>query len=71
MMFVMDPRAQELIRSLQLAPHPEGGAFREVFRAVREVSLPGGGLRPSATHIYFLLVAGEHSRLHRVAQDEV
>jgi predicted cupin superfamily sugar epimerase len=67
----MDPRARQLIESLRLAPHPEGGAFREVFRAKSAVSASGGGARPAATHIYFLLVAGEHSRWHRVAYDEV
>jgi uncharacterized protein len=67
----MHPRALELVQSLRLARHPEGGAFREAFRASHTVNTPGGTERPAATHIYFLLVAGEHSRWHRVAQDEV
>jgi len=67
----MNERAAELVRMLRLEPHPEGGAFRETFRAAGRVVPPGGALRPAATHIYFLLAAGGHSRWHRVAHDEV
>src|SRR5262249_25467583 len=67
----MHPRAQELIRILGLTPHPEGGAYREVFRAHSGPSAAGGATRPAATHIDFLLAAGEHSRWHRVAHDEI
>ena len=66
----MDGRAAELIRSLDLAEHPEGGYFREVFRSSREV-LSGRGKRSALTTIYFLLVAGNHSRWHVVRSDEV
>lgn len=45
----MHSRAQELIRSLRLSPHPEGGAFREVFRATGTGGGAGGGSRHSAT----------------------
>ena len=65
----MDRRAAELIRSLDLVEHPEGGYFREVFRSSREV-LSGGSTRSALTTIYFLLVAGNHSRWHVVRSDE-
>jgi predicted cupin superfamily sugar epimerase len=66
-----DP-AERLARRLGLEPHPEGGAFREVFRASRVVRLAGENRdRPAFTTIHFLLRAGEHSRWHRVAHDEV
>ena len=55
----MDP--QELIERLGLAPHPEGGWFRETWRDV-----PADGGRGASTAIYFLLAAGEHSHWHRV-----
>jgi len=57
---------------LDLAPHPEGGAFGEVFRSDRRVRpLDGeGGERSALTHIYFHLEPGEVSRFHRVASDE-
>jgi predicted cupin superfamily sugar epimerase len=60
----MDPDA--LIAALGLAPHPEGGWYRETFR-----SPAAGGARPSATVIHFLLKAGERSHWHRVDADEI
>ncbi|MFP4358198.1 MAG: cupin domain-containing protein [Puniceicoccaceae bacterium] len=58
--------------ALNLAPHPEGGAFAEVFRSARRVRpLDAAGAERSAlTHIYFHLEPGEVSRFHRVAADE-
>src|ERR1700678_2309547 len=57
---------------LDLSPHPEGGWFRETWRASPE-SVPDGcpGPRAAATGIYFLLVPGEESAWHRVRSDEV
>jgi predicted cupin superfamily sugar epimerase len=68
----MHQRAAELISSMGLAPHPEGGYFREVFRSGRAVQ-PGDdrGSRSALTSIYFLLPAGAVSRWHRVRSDEV
>ncbi|MCC7044916.1 MAG: cupin domain-containing protein [Acidobacteria bacterium] len=67
----MHPRAATLIDTLGLVPHPEGGHYREVHRSGLAV-LPADGRRARAalTVIYFLLAAGEISRLHRVASDE-
>ena len=55
--------ADEIIARLRLQPHPEGGHFRETFRA------PGAG-RGASTAIFFLLKAGERSHWHRVDADE-
>jgi uncharacterized protein len=68
----MHPRAQELIATLGLAPHPEGGFYREIFRSPDHV-LPGDGRGPRAalTTIYFLLTDETVSRWHRVRSDEV
>jgi len=67
----MDPRAAQLITSLGLTPHPEGGYFREVYRSDGRVHpTDGRGERAALTTIYFLLVAGQVSRWHRVAADE-
>ena len=65
-------RALELIDTLKLQPHPEGGWFREVFRSTAQV-MPADGrpARQALTTIYFLLEAHQHSRWHRVASDEV
>lgn len=67
----MDPRARELVETLGLAPHPEGGFFREVFRSSHRVTRTSSGEDRSAlTTIHFLLPAGSFSRWHRVLSDE-
>ena len=58
--------AEEVVQLLGLLPHPEGGAYREAFRA----PAPDGG-RGASTAIYYLLRAGELSAWHRVDADEV
>ncbi|HEV7766335.1 MAG TPA: cupin domain-containing protein [Thermoanaerobaculia bacterium] len=65
------PRAQHLIDSLGLAPHPEGGWYRQLYksedRVLREID---GERRNALTTIYFLLVEGTYSAWHRVKSDE-
>jgi len=56
--------ADEIITELGLAPHPEGGWYRQTWVA------EGKG-RPAGTCIYFLLCEGEVSRWHRVDADEI
>jgi uncharacterized protein len=69
----MDPeRVEELIRSLALVPHPEGGYYREIWRGDLGVEPSDGrGARAALTAIYFLLPAGAISRWHRVRSDEI
>jgi uncharacterized protein len=68
----MVPRAAQLIEALHLRPHPEGGHFSEVHRSTSRVQpLDERPERAAVTVIYFLLVAGETSRWHRVSSDEV
>jgi uncharacterized protein len=57
--------AAALIAQLELAPHPEGGHYRETYR-----DRPADGSRGRATLIYFLLQAGETSRWHRLTDAE-
>jgi predicted cupin superfamily sugar epimerase len=59
--------AAEVIGLLGLAPHPEGGHFRETFRDPHTVE----GARAASTAIYFLLARGERSHWHRVDAVEV
>lgn len=66
----------EWIRQLDLQPHPEGGWYREVYRAtelIPHAALPRRftGDRTFSTAIYYLLGAGDFSALHRIRQDEV
>ena len=68
----MHPRAARLIRELDLAPHAEGGSFREIFRSSALVTpLDGRPRRAAATTIYFLLAEGQWSRWHAVRSDEI
>jgi uncharacterized protein len=67
----LNPRAAYLISSLGLISHPEGGRFREIYRSPACVKPCDGRIERSAlTAIFYLLVAGEKSRWHRVASDE-
>ena len=59
----------ELIKQLQLSPHPEGGHYRETYRASTLVETARGP-RPASTAILFLLSAGERSHWHRIHSDE-
>lgn len=66
---------EALVELLELSPHPEGGYFRETFRATERVqrlgdaSLPAHS-RAAGTAIYFLLPADTFSAWHRVRSDE-
>jgi hypothetical protein len=61
------PSAADVIRLLDLKPHPEGGHFRETFRDTRRIE----GGRAASTAIYFLLARGERSHWHRLDAAEV
>ena len=68
----MSSRADELVRELRLAPHPEGGHFRELFRSRRMVRTDDGrSERWAATAIYYLLRGSDVNHWHRVASDEI
>jgi predicted cupin superfamily sugar epimerase len=68
----MDARAEHLIRTLGLAPHPEGGYYREIWRSPLTVEpADGRGRRAASTVIHFLLPSGDVSRWHRVRSDEI
>ena len=60
-------KAGEIIRLLDLKPHPEGGHFRETFR---DPATDAAG-RSVGTAIYYLLEAGEVSEWHRVDAAEI
>ena len=57
-------KAEDIIAMLDLAPHPEGGFFRETWR-----DETGEG-RAASTAIYFLLTEGNRSHWHRVDASE-
>lgn len=58
------------INKLGLKKHPEGGYYRETYRADVEVDAPAGR-RSAGTAIYYLLERGQFSAFHRIKSDEV
>lgn len=62
----MVPDQQRLIAELGLQPHPEGGWYRETWRAAHDPDA-----RPTGTAIYFLLEQGQQSAWHRVDATEI
>ncbi|MFO7525947.1 MAG: cupin domain-containing protein [Ignavibacteriaceae bacterium] len=64
------------IDKLQLQPHPEGGYYKEVYRAGEMIlaeNLPGAynGDRNISTSIYFLLQQKDFSAFHKLKSDEL
>ena len=58
--------ADELIEALELAPHPEGGWYRETWRAEAEE-----GERAAASAVLYLIQPGQRSHWNRVDAHEV
>lgn len=56
--------ADEIISTLDLIPHPEGGYYRQTWVAENKG-------RPTGTAIYFLLKANEKSHWHKVDATEI
>ena len=66
--------AADIVRLLDLKPHPEGGHFREAFRDASPPLAGEGGVgvgRAASTAIYFLLARGERSHWHRIDAVEI
>lgn len=68
--------ADEIIASLELQPHIEGGYFRETYRCQKSMHADDfppdvAGERSLVTSIYFLLRHGQHSKFHKLHSDEI
>lgn len=68
--------AEDLVRKLDLLPHPEGGYYRETYRSAE--TIPAGALparyqgpRAVSTAIYFMLTGENFSAFHRLQSDEL
>ena len=61
-----DLGVQEIVRMLDMSPHPEGGWYAETFR-----DEPGADGRAASTAIYFLLAADQVSAWHKVDAAEI
>lgn len=60
------PTQDDIIARLGLSPHPEGGWYRETWRATAPTDA-----RAAGTAIYYLLGVGEHSHWHRIDATEI
>lgn len=65
----------DLVKKLELLPHPEGGYYKETYRSparLTKEALPDGfeGNRNLATAIYFLIEKNNFSALHKIKSDE-
>jgi predicted cupin superfamily sugar epimerase len=58
--------AEELIKTLELQPHPEGGWYRETWRTPSP-----DGQRAAASAVYYLIQPGQRSHWNRVDADEI
>lgn len=70
------PSVDDLIRELELQPHPEGGYYRETYRSddkIMKSCLPEryGADRSVSTCIYYMLTADTFSVMHKVESDEI
>ena len=65
---IMKNTIEQLIRELDLLPHPEGGYYRETYRSAGTTT---DGSRNLMTAIYFLLTSENVSRFHRIKSDEL
>ena len=66
----------DLIATLDLEPHPEGGYFTETYRSEEYISAEAlseeyVGSRNHSTCIYFLLTSDMFSAFHKINQDEI
>ena len=66
---------RSIVQELDLAPHPEGGFYKETYRSQGIVSQKDlgdayGGARNFSTSIYFLLTSESFSAFHKIEQDE-
>lgn len=66
---------EDLVKKLELLPHPEGGYYKEVYRSEEKISqealpvrFPGD--RSFSTSIYFLIEKNNFSALHKIKSDE-
>ena len=58
--------AEQLIEALGLEPHPEGGWYRETWRATAEQ-----GERAAASAVLYVIEPGQRSHWNRVDADEI
>jgi predicted cupin superfamily sugar epimerase len=63
--------SEKIIKNLKLLTHPEGGYYKEMYRAEQKINLDNGKSRNVSTAIFYLLENEDKSRFHRIASDEL
>jgi predicted cupin superfamily sugar epimerase len=63
-------RVHQLIKALNLQPHPEGGYYAEIYRSALTTETDTG-TRNLMTSIYFLLTSDNISKFHSIAGQEI
>ncbi|EOZ96045.1 hypothetical protein of Cupin superfamily [Indibacter alkaliphilus LW1] len=63
-------RVRQLVKELNLKPHPEGGFYAETYRSEWQFSTDHGP-RSLMTCIYFLLTSENSSKFHQIKSDEM
>ena len=63
--------SKTLIDALGLTKHPEGGYYKETYRAADTLNNLNGEARNVSTAIYYLLEGNDRSHFHRIASDEM
>ncbi|TCD28659.1 cupin domain-containing protein [Pedobacter psychrodurus] len=72
MLNILNNTANYWINHLQLAPHPEGGYYKETFRSKNEIIRVNESEKKNAcTSIYYLLEGYDFSGFHRLKSDEI
>jgi len=67
----VDNQIKNIVKNLDLLPHPEGGFYKETYRSEISSDYDGfDGKRNVATGIYYLLSEGDFSAFHRIKSDE-
>ena len=61
-------RINQLVNTLKLEKHPEGGFYSETYRSAQRTANKKGVLM---TSIYFLLTSENVSNFHRISNDEL
>lgn len=66
---------ENIVKELNLLPHPEGGFYKETYRSTGNIPQSAlnefSGDRSYCTGIYFLLTSNNFSAFHRIKQDEM
>lgn len=67
---------KEIIKQLELNPHPEGEYYKEIYRSAEKISkefFPSryNGARSFSTSIYYMLAGEQISVFHKLESDEI